>query len=142
MLPLARPRSDPDLGEAVLALLKHEVILEHFNPRQQHIVSMRDDLPPMLRPRLPDECLHQAEILRVEIRADVELVVTVVHVVLVLPFSRQEDGERAGRVVCLEKAILGAERLKRRNHQVFLGLGLEHGGAEGLVRFLVDQLVV
>ena len=135
------PWPDAEARQPGVPLRHHEVIAEELEPFHQDIVPMRDQHPPRgaLRPSVVG--FQQPEVARAGVRPDVETVAVVVDLVLVAPFSWQEDPRRRVGIGRIEIADLGGEGLERPDEEVALRPAAPDGAGERRVVLLVDQAV-
>ena len=119
VLPASGPRQDAYLEQALLSLHDHQLILENLEVSQEHIVTVGDEVPPVLASGGCDRRLHQAEILGIGIGANVEIAPVVIDVVFVVALARLENLKFSVGSLRVQDAVLGGERLYRGDQDVF-----------------------
>ncbi len=135
------PRSDPEPDEAAFPLPDDEVVAEQLEAFDEHVFAVRDHLLPALARGFGHRRPHEPEVPRAVVRPDVEVVAQVIDVVLVLALAREEDGRFVFGVVRIHVAVLGRERLGRRDDHVAPRFRAEHPGVEGFVGLFIDEHV-
>ena len=88
MLISAVPRPDTEPHQSGRPFLNDKMISEHLDRLQQHVITMRDHLPPVLRLVLPFIGFQKPKVLRLGVAPDVEALAVVIDVVLMSSPSR------------------------------------------------------
>src|SRR5207247_8752714 len=102
-----------------------KVIPKNLKVAEQDIRSMGNNFFPVLPAGRSNRSGHQAEILRLIVRANQEAILVMIDVIFVVSFPRQKDFELAEWIARVQVAVFLAQRLRRNDHQILLGLATD-----------------
>ena len=138
----ARPRDHTEQRQATGSFFEHQVIAKNLKVAEEDIRSMGNNFFPVLPAGRSNRSGHQAEILRLIVRANQEAILVMIDVIFVVSFPRQKDFELAEWIARVQVAVFLAQSVGRNDHQILLGLGLEYIRRVSFVGFLEDKLIV
>jgi len=142
LVPLASvPGEDAQADQPRAAHGDHQVVPEQLEALEEFVFAVGNDDLPVLSLGLSDGSPHESEVLRLVVRAQVEVLAEVIQRILVSAHAGQEHLEVATGFVRAEKPHLGSEGVVGDDEDIALRFRLAHAAIESLVAFFVDQLV-
>ena len=134
-------RLDADLAQAAAAHREREESIEDVEVLDEGIVAMRDHILPLGAVGLARRSAHahQAEIARLPVGSDDEVVAEMLDLVFVIAFVRQEDLEFERRIVGVRVAPFRGHRAFHVDENEALGFRFGNAGVEAQVRLLEYQ---
>jgi hypothetical protein len=112
-------RRDAQPDQPLAPLLHHSVSGKNLQVLQHHVIAMRDQLSPALRPRISDRRVDETEVpASAAVGPDVKERSAVIDLVLVVMLSRQEHDPRRGRRARQQVAALGGREARRDGEEI------------------------
>ena len=124
-----------------MAFLHHEVVVEDVDALEQDVVTVGQDVLPVVVAGGVHGGLHQLEVLGVAVGHDVEVVAVMADVVLQIALALLDDLPLAVGGVGIEVPPLRADGGAGANDEVLLAFGFADAAREGLVLFFKHQHV-